>query len=204
LEQNSLIFSVVSNADIGLDRYHLDEVGWRHILLGHADLKNFCAGIEDTVKNPTRIIRSNYNASRLQFVSDNVLSSGGKPMTVVIEMNPPVGTVVTASPRGNIKGKVLWDQTSGLRASYDDRSDIFYISCGGSEPCYSIDDDEDERIWLRFNDLDNKPIGVTIFEAGKLSTDVRKRFAVRAAQFLNMTLEEVNLRMNALLPTPTR
>jgi hypothetical protein len=193
------VFSVASNADFGVTQYYLDEEGYRHIMLGHRDFRNFTTGIEEIVQNPIHVYRSNYDIRRLQFVSQNVVTGGGFLINVVIEIQPPLGRVITATPKGKIKGEIVWDSTFGLYASYDKRSDVLYLSHGDSRPAYAVDDKENERIWLRLNEDDDSPAGVTVFDVAKMSLEERRQLAAKAAAFLHVAPDEVSARIDRLV-----
>jgi uncharacterized protein YuzE len=192
------IFSVSSAADLGVRRYYLDEIGLQHILIGHRDLRSFTTGIEEAVKNPTHVYRSAYHSKRFQFVSTGVVTSRGHPMNVIIELDTDSGRVVTATFKKKINGAVVWDQKSGLYASYDGASDVLYFSCGDARVSYAEDDEEDERIWLRRHEDDDTPSGITVFDAENLLKTKRSYLTNKVAGFLMADIAEVERRLGSL------
>ena len=198
---DNTIFSVSSRADLGVDRYFLDEEGCRHILLGHRDLKNFIIrGVQETVENPTHVYRSSYDLRRFQFVSHDVVTQKGYPLNVIVHTEGLIGRVVTASPKRNITGNKVWDVESGIYASYDRRSDVLYLSQGDSRPSYADDDKSDERIWLRYHEDDDTPSGVTIFAASAVLAEQSTSLAAKVADFLSVNREDVEARLKDLVP----
>jgi uncharacterized protein YuzE len=193
------VFVVQSKADLGIKQYILDEEGYSHILCGHRDLRSFVTGIKDTVENPTHVYRSNYHLKRFQFVSNSVTSAGGKPMNVIIEIGETQARVITASPRERTTGNIVWDDTSGLYASYDRQSDILYFSKGDSRSEYATDHADDERIWLRKYDHDDTPAGITVFDAAQLAQTKRQWLAHEISRYLNVSLADIGQRLEMLV-----
>ncbi len=200
MAKSDLIFSVVSRADLGLERYFLDEEGYYHILLGHRDLKNVVImGIEETVKSPTHVYKSTYDNKQYQFVSHEVVTARGHPMNVIIQVEGESGRVITATPKKKISGDIIWDAETGLYVSYDNRSDVLYFSHGDSRPSYADDEEDDGRVWLRFHEDDESPAGVTIFQAASIWNEQKDKLTARISEFLQVQPTDVVARVNALL-----
>ena len=194
------LLQIVSIADLGVSEYYLDESGYNHIRLGHRDLGGFLlTGIKETVSNPTHIYKSSYDISRYQFVSYDVQSKRGHPMSVVVQLEGELGRIITASPKNKVNGQIVWDQKTGLYASYDDRSDVLYVSCGDARDAYAGDEDENGRIWFRFHEDDDSPAGITVFQAAAIWAQNGDALTSRVAGFLSIPQADVRRRMQELL-----
>ena len=195
--ESPIIFSVSSIADIALRTYYLDDRQRQHILLGHRGLAQAgLVAVQTTVEGPTHIYRSKTDDNRFLFVSQNVvMGRGGRPMKVVIERTGETGKIITATWSNNsFSEELVWDSSGALYTNYDEQHDIFYISKGSARLEYSEDDPDYEMLWLRRNDDDNSPQGVTIFGLKRIAGDERDNLFQRIALFLGATKDDIRLR----------
>src|SRR5215207_413930 len=99
MRRNDKLFSVASSADLGMTAIYLDSVGASHIELGHRDLRSFYMGIEHVVKEPTAVHLDKSRNDRFLFMSQNVVTGGGRPVVVVVERERDQGKIITATPK---------------------------------------------------------------------------------------------------------
>jgi hypothetical protein len=112
---NTSIFSVTSTADLAMTDIYLSESAHAHILAGHRDLRNMMVwGVRATVENPIAVYMSAKVPDRFLFRSDDVQSKGGKAMVVVVERHAERGKIITASPRLNAKGQLIWESSCSI------------------------------------------------------------------------------------------
>jgi hypothetical protein len=195
-----VVFSVTSSVELGVINYYLTEERCNHIVLGHRDLRNIIRTVvEETVRNPTHVHRSNYDVNRYQFVSYNVKTPGGHPMDVIIEIKDTLGEIITASPKKTIQGVIVWDQATGLYVSYDVGADVLYVSSGDARTAYATDDTDDARIWLRFRDEDDSAAGVTVFQAVNIWREKRQQLTTQISTFLGASQDDVERRITRFL-----
>jgi hypothetical protein len=195
----TIIFSVASAADLALRSYFLDDRQRQHILLGHRGLQNAIFAIQSAVEQPTQIYRSKSDDRRLAFVSNNVLTGRGHPMKVIIERVGDRGKIITATWSSVAHSEeLIWDASGALYTNYDREHDVFYISKGASAPEYAEDDAEFATMWLRKNEDNDEPQGVTIFGLRSLPEEQRMSLFHHVALFLGVTTDEIRLRSNPI------
>lgn len=196
-DSTPIVFSVSSSADLAMRSYFLDDKQRQHILLGHRGLQNAIIAIQSAVEEPTHIYRSKTADNRLLFVSQKVVTGKGRPMKVVIERVGEHGKIITATwSSATHTEELIWDSSGTLYTNYDEQNDVLYISKGATAIEYASDDEEFENVWLRKNDEDELPQGVTIFGLKKLVEEERDRLFQRVALFLGVTKDEIMLRSN--------
>lgn len=123
-------------------------------------------------------------------------------MKVVVERVGEQGKVITATwSSPSHTEELIWDSSGALYTNYDAQNDVLYISKGATAVEYASDDEEFENLWLRKNDEDESPQGVTIFGLKKLVQEERDMLFQRIALFLGVTRDEIMLRSN-IVPAP--
>ena len=196
---NKDVFTTQSDADLGMSDIYLNDAQYRHMILGHRDLRSVVImGIQQTIENPTHVYLSKSAGGRFVFRSDHVQTKSGKAMAVVVERDQDRGKVITATPHMNTGGQLVWESSGSLYSIYDKDGDLFYVSKGAARDAYAVESDE-ECLWFRLADADNAPLGATVF-------DLRKRWSSRipelsklVADFLNVLPTEISLRVDAAL-----
>lgn len=193
-DNSPIIFSVASVADLALRSYFLDDRQRQHILLGHRGLQSSISAIQTAVEGPTQVYRSKSDDNRLVFVSQNVVIGKGRPMKVIIERVGEEGKIITATWSGGTGSEqLIWDASGAIYTNYDDKHDVFYISKGKTAIEYAEDDTKFE-MWMRKNEEDDSPQGVTVFGLRKVPKENREELFQRIAIFLGVTKDEIGLR----------
>jgi hypothetical protein len=136
---------------------------------------------------------------RFLFRSDDVQSKGGKAMVVVVERHAERGKIITASPRLNAKGQLIWESSGSIYSNYDEDADLLYISKGTAREAYVVDSDEDDRIWYRAAEEDDSPIGVTIFDLRRYWRQRVHELVQLISSFLNVPSAEIEGRIRIAL-----
>ncbi len=196
-----VIFNVTSSADLALQTYWLDDRQRQHILLGHRGIaQTAISAVQSTIEVPTHIYRSKTDDNRFLFVSrDVVIGKQGRPMKVIVERVGSEGKIITATWSGNnFAEQLVWDSSGALYTNYDAQHDVLYVSKGATALEYAEDDPEIANIWLRRNDENDTPQGVTIFGLRKLPKNNRDAIFEKVAAFLSVTKDEVELRANVV------
>ena len=197
---SEIIFSVGCRADIALREYFLDDRQRQHILLGHRGLYNAMIAIQSAVEAPTHIYRSKSDDNRLIFVSHEVITGRGHPMKVIVERVDDKGKIITATwGSKNSTEELVWEFSGALYSNYDKMHDVLYISKGITAAEYSEDDTEYASLWLRRNEENDEPQGVTVFGLGKMSDIDRNVIVDRISSFLGVTRDAVRLRANSAI-----
>ena len=119
-------------------------------------------------------------------------------VNVVIELEGAAGKVIIATPKKTITGQIVWDESSGLYASYDNISDVFYVSIGDAREAYADDSEWDERVWLRYFSDNDAPAGATVFDLKKMHEDERILTINNIAKFLSIQSTTLLSRFSAL------
>jgi hypothetical protein len=184
-----VVFATVSNADLGFAEIYLTQRQADHISIGHRDVGSLVYTIVKQAIEQTTQIYLSAVPRRLVYLSSNVTTRSGHPMTVVIERVESKGKVITATWKDKVRGMIIWDSTNGLYANFDDESDVLYISRGPSVISYASEDPHDPDIWYRYSDDDNSHTGVTIFRAKELKS--REMLAKIASYFLGVAETQI-------------
>lgn len=197
---NTSIFTVTSTVDLAMTDIYLSDIAHAHILAGHRDLRSMMVlGVQATVEKSTAVYMSSKVPNRFLFKSDEVKSKGGNPMVVVVERHAEKGKIITASPRPNTKGQLIWESSGSIYSNYDDNADLLYISKGTARDADVIDSDEDDRIWYRAAEEDNSPVGVTIFDLRGHWRERVQELAGMVSRFLNVPSAEKDGRIRIAL-----
>ena len=116
-------------------------------------------------------------------------------MKVIVERENDQGKIITATWSGNtFTEQLIWESSGTLYTNYDKKHDVFYISKGATTVEYSEDDPEFDALWLRKNEENDSPQGVTIFGLRKIPQHNRDRLFERIAAFLGVTKDDIGLR----------
>lgn len=195
-----IVFAVKSSADLAIQEYYLDDAQRQHILLGHRGLVSAMVAIQSTVEQPTHIYRSDQEANRLLFISHGVVTGKGHPMKVIIEREGDRGKVITATWSGGARDEQLvWDSSGTIYSNYDDGHDVLYLSRGPVATEYAEDDAVFDEVWLRKNEENDTPQGVTVFGIRDYSVEGRTALFAHIAKFLGVPKDEIELRTNSLV-----
>lgn len=200
--RNTEIFAVEAKADLPMDDIYLDHRGWDHIETGHRSVSMITQLlVNSAAENPTRIYQTLSHPNRFLVESSHVQSKSGKYMNLVVERDNARGRIITASPRpAKIGGACVWEWESAVYTSYDKSSDIFYMSKGPSIDTYAIDDEETDRIWLRYSDDDdNKPVGTTVFDFRSFWASRKDELVSKISAFLSLSHSDVRLRLEGFM-----
>lgn len=196
--ENADIFSVRSSADLTMSDIYLDHHGMNYIQLGHRTLSNVTQfGIKSTIENPTRVYLSAESPSRYLFYSTDVQTKHGTPMMVVVEREDSRGRVITASPHPNPFGQMIWESAGSLYSSYDEKSDLFYLSKGAAADGFVAR--EEPYIWYRAAEIDGSHIGVTVFDLRRFWAAKKADLVTKIAEFLGAVSGEIDLRIGSAL-----
>jgi hypothetical protein len=192
------IFSVDPPFDIAMNSIYMDEEGWRHLLLGHRELRSTPSLLSNTISQATSVHTGGI-AGRYYVRSTNVLSRGGKPMGVLIEREGERGRAFSASPADHLPGSVIWESSGSLYTSYDARSDVLYVSKGGAVSAYVKNEEDFDRIWMRVSEADDAPVGVTVFDMKGYWLSRKQELINRVSNFLRLLDTDIRYRIDRIL-----
>ena len=91
-----------------------------------------------------------------------------------------------------------WESSGTLYTNYDKDHDVFYISKGSTAPEYAEDDPKFDYLWLRKNDENDAPQGVTIFGLRDVPPQDKESLFREIAFFLGVSKGDIELRANAI------
>lgn len=197
---NDLVFVTKSTADFGFTEVYLTYGRRDHISLGHRDLAEFYLTIKEAVERTTHAVAGN-QPNRIVFYSTEVKNKSGKrPLAVVVERNSGRGEIITSTWKDKVKGRILWESTNGFYADFDEGADILYVSKGPATEAYAVEDDNDGDIWYRKSDIDDSPVGVTVFRARERELKNAGWIARVVSAFLGLTQEQISERIDLVMP----
>ena len=148
---------------------------------------------------PTHVHRSKTAANRLLFVPHSVVTGKDRPMKVVVEHIGAQGKVITATwSAGSQSEPLVWESSGTLYTNYDKDHDVFYISKGSTAPEYAEDDPKFGYLWLRKNDENDAPQGVTVFGLRDVPPQDKESLFSEIAFFLGVSKGDIELRANAI------
>lgn len=96
------------------------------------------------------------------------------------------------------EGKTIYESETAIYTDYDDSSDVYNMTKGGSCDNYAEDSDDD-RVWLRYNDDTDQPFGVTVFDLHRYWAGRRAELAEIVAKFLGLSVFDVDTRIKMAL-----
>lgn len=203
MPDENFVFTAVSMADFGFREVFLTAKGADHITLrGHRDLGASPHRIREAIEQATYVVAGN-RPHRLVFYSTAIVNKSGRPMAVVIERVSDRGKVITATWKDKVPSQKIWDATNGFYIDFDEESDVLYISMGAAVDAYAVENEDDRDIWYRKADVDDSPVGVTIFGAKERETKDRSWIARIASEFLGVAREQLEERLVNVMVLPT-